>query len=343
MLISDVLKQLSVGKSLSASDAEHFMNALMDGDVSPIQTAGAIAAMAVRGESAAEITGFAKAMRNHGIVLNVPYDVVDTCGTGGDGSDTFNISTAAAFVCAAAGVPVAKHGNRAASSKSGSADVLQALGVNLNITHEDALTCLSKTNLCFLFAPYFHPAMKHAAEPRKQLGFRTIFNILGPLTNPARAKYQVIGVFREDLVTKVATSLRDLGLTHALVVYGAGGLDELSLAGESLVAEVKDGNIQEYYISPEQVSLTPAPVSAVVGGDSDFNADLIRKIFTGERGAPRDVVLFNAGAALYVAGKCETLKDGVRKAAEAIDSRRAQEKLDAFVGLTNSFQRAEVV
>jgi anthranilate phosphoribosyltransferase len=342
MSIQEVLQTVARGEPLSAETAEQFMNALMQGETTPIQTAGLLAALAVRGEAVSEIVGFARAMRRHSVRICPPFDVIDTCGTGGDGGNTFNISTATAFVCAAAGAKVAKHGNRAVSSKSGSADVLAALGANVELSADQALQCLEETNLCFLFAQYYHPAMKYAAEPRKQLGFRTIFNILGPLTNPAGARRQVIGVFREDLVEKVAHALVELGTEHALVVHGDGGIDELSLQGSSQVAEVKSGTVSLYTVHPSDCGLPIAPLSAVEGGDAHANAEIIRNVFSGAIGPQRDVVVLNAGAALYVAGKAESLPDGVRLAEQVIDSGAAMQALADYVRASNRFARAEV-
>lgn len=340
--VSDVLKSVSRGDTLDATTAEAFMDRLMTGETTPIQTAGLLAAMAVRGETVDEIVGFARSMRNHAVALSFPYDVVDTCGTGGDGADTFNISTAAAFVSAAAGAPIAKHGNRAVSSRSGSADVLQALGARIDLAVDEASQCLAETNLCFLFAPNYHPAMKHAVEPRKQLGFRTIFNILGPLTNPARASRQVLGVFRADLVTKVASALNQLGTRHSLVVHGAGGLDELSLAGQTLVAEVKDGQVKEYVVSPAQFGLQEAALHQVVGGDAMQNADILRQVLKGDQGPHRDIVILNAGAALYVSGVSPSLSEGVQAAKQTIDSGEALQTLHRFVEATHRVTQTEV-
>lgn len=341
--ISDVLKQVARGESLSADAAEAFMNLLMSGDISPVQTAGLLAAMTVRGETVAEIVGFARAMRANGRHMTTTDDVVDTCGTGGDGSNTFNISTAAALVASAAGVPIAKHGNRAASSKSGSADVLAALGVQIDLDELEALECLHQVQLCFLFAQTFHPAMKHAAEPRKQLGFHTIFNLLGPLTNPAGATRQVLGVYRPELVEKIAEVLLQLGTEHALVVHGAGGVDELSIQGPTKFAEVKEGHIQVGEITPEDVGLARAPIASVMGGDAVENAALIRQVLAGRLGPHRDIVVFNAGAALYVAGKADSIHTGVTQAIQVIDSGRAHEQLQRFVEATRTVRRTEVV
>lgn len=340
--VSNVLKIVGRGETLSAIEAESFMNELMNGNTTGIQTAAVLAAMAVRGETVQEIVGFARAMRGHSLHMHAPLDVVDTCGTGGDGADTFNISTTAAIVAAAAGAPIAKHGNRAASSKSGSADVLSALGARIDLSVDAGLQCLMDTNLCFLFAQMYHPAMKHAAEPRKQLGFRTIFNILGPLTNPAEAKRQVLGVYREDLVPKVAEALKELGSTHVMVVHGAGGIDEISLQGDTKVAEVRDGDVHEYTITPEDVGLERAPVGALVGGDAYANADILRRVLGGEKGPRRDVVVFNAGATLYVAGLVPDLVTGVQECAQTIDSGHAMALLNQYVAMTQRLSPSEV-
>ena len=340
--VTNVLKLVAHGGTLDACTAEQFMNALMDGEITPVQTAGLLAAMAVRGETVAEIVGFARAMRNHSLQLKTPLNVVDTCGTGGDGGNTFNISTAAAVVCASAGVPVAKHGNRAVSSRSGSADVLAALGSRIDLEPEEALSCLTDVGLCFLFAQQYHPAMKHAAEPRSQLGFRTIFNILGPLTNPAGARRQVIGVYREDLVEKVAYALADLGTEHALVVYGAGGIDEFSLQGENVVAEVRGVDVSTYRVDGTDFGLRRAPVSRLAGGDADTNARIIRDVFSGRQGPARDVIVLNAGAVLYVSGAVTTFADGVRQASEHITTGDALVTLNRYVEATKRVIPAEV-
>lgn len=340
--ITDVLQTVAKGQVLDVQTAEDFMRSLMSGQITAVQTAGLLSGMAVRGEAVSEIVGFARAMRNQSVHLNAPRSVVDTCGTGGDGSNTFNISTAAAVVAAASGVPMAKHGNRAVSSRSGSADVLTALGARVNLSTDEALSCLNETNLCFLFAQSYHPAMKHAAEPRRQLGFRTIFNILGPLTNPAGAKRQVVGVFKPELVDKVAEALLELGTEHALVVHGAGGIDEFSLQGETLVAEVKQSSIRRYTVTPGESGLKTADVSELVGGDAEANAAIIQSVLSGKTGPCRDVVLLNASAVLYVAGRVTTLREGVTVAAAVIDSGAAARTLESFVHASHHCGVAEV-
>lgn len=339
--VSDVLHQVSRGETLSVDTAESFMNRLMAGEISAVQTAGLLAAMAVRGESVEEIIGFARAMRANSLRVDTGVEVVDTCGTGGDGANTFNISTAAALVASAVGVPIAKHGNRAVSSKSGSADILSALGARIDLDDVEAIRCLNQTNLCFLFAQTFHPAMKHAAEPRKQLGFRTIFNILGPLTNPAGAAKQVLGVYRPELVDKVAEALCALGTEHALVVHGSGGIDELSIQGPTKIAEVKFGKVTVGEVTPEDVGLERAPISEVVGGNAEQNAHILREVFAGQPGPKRDIVLLNAGAVLYVGGKAQNIREGVALAGEAIDSGRVLRQLDAFARTTHVVHREE--
>jgi len=341
-VVRDILAAVVSGKILDEETAEAFLSAWMDGHVSPVQAAALVSVMAHRGEQPAEIAGFARAMRNHAVRLQAPEGALDTCGTGGDGKDTFNISTAVAFVAAAAGIPVAKHGNRAASSRSGSADVLQALGAVIDLPVSASEVLLRETGLCFLFAQVYHPAMKVAAQVRKELGFRTIFNILGPLTNPAGAKRQVLGVFHERLVPLVGQALVSLESEHALVVHGAEGLDELSLSGPSLVAEVRDGEVRTYRLAPEDVGLRSAPIEAVRGGSPEENAEIVRRVLAGdERGAKRDIVLYNAGAALYVGGKAASVREGVALAAELIDAGRALAALHAFVQGTRKLARVE--
>lgn len=330
-IVETALRTVAGGHILDADSADEFMNELMNGRVSPVQTAGLISCMAVRGEKPSEIAGFARAMRKNAMQMTAPAGAIDTCGTGGDGQDTFNISTTVAIVAAAAGIPVAKHGNRAASSRSGSADVLQALGARIDL---DAKTCeemLKRINLSFLFAPVFHPAMKFAAPARKELGFRTIFNILGPLTNPAGARRQVLGVFREDLVETVALALLELGVDHALVVHGADGLDEFSISGPTKMAEVRDGHIEYQTVRPEDVGLERADMDSIRGGTAEDNANIILDIFSGQGGPKRDVVLLNAAAALYVGDVVGSLAEGVHRAERILDSGDASRKLREFI------------
>jgi anthranilate phosphoribosyltransferase len=341
--VLDALQTVARGDVLSEIQAEAFAISLMSGNVSPVQTAGVIAAMAARGERVSEIIGFAKAMRGRSSSIVVPYEVLDTCGTGGDGAKTFNISTAVAIICAAAGVKVAKHGNRAVSSKAGSADVLEALGATTDLSETEAIECLESTNLCFLFAPIYHPAMRHAAEARKQLGFRTIFNIVGPLTNPVGARHQIIGVFRPNLVSHVAHALTNLGTRHCLVVHGEDGIDEISISGPTKIAEVVDDQVYEYILTPEDVGIQRSSILQIKGGDANCNADIITSIMNGTRGPCRDIVALNAGAALYAADRTSSIQDGVNLALQLIDSKEALHYLQCFVEKTSSFGQARAV
>jgi anthranilate phosphoribosyltransferase len=305
------------------------MERVLAGKVADVELAALLGAMAARGETAAELAGFAMALRSAATPLPLNDGeravLVDTCGTGGDGSGTFNISTAAALVAAAAGAKVAKHGNRAVTSQCGSGDVLEALGVPVGLAPEAAAEAIRRDGFAFLLAPAHHPAMKALLPVRRALGVRTALHVLGPLLNPAGARRQVMGVYAVRLVPMVAEAMVLLGVEHALVVHGDGGsslsgLDELALSGTSAVAEVRDGVVREYFVTPEDVGLERAPLAALVGGDAAANAALLREVFAGERGPRRDVVVLNAGAVLLVAGLAETLAAGVRLAAETIDS-----------------------
>lgn len=335
-MFAKTLRKIADGQCLSEHEGFTAMQTIMQGEATPAQIAGLLMGLRLRGETVDEIVGFANAMRSFAVTFESPYKVfVDTCGTGGDGADTFNISTASAFVVAAAGVPVAKHGNRAVSSKSGSADVLQQLGVEINLSHEEAQQCLQDVGLCFMFAPLYHPAMKHAVGPRKELGFRTVFNVLGPLTNPARAPRQVLGVYSKTLVSKIAQVMARLGTEHALVVHGADGLDELSVSGVNTVAEVKQGTILEYTISPETLGLSTYSLADVLGGDAACNAQMIRSVLQGERmDGARAIVMLNAGASIYVGGLADRLRDGIEIAKEMIDSGKAIAKLEQLAAYT---------
>ncbi|MDI3327343.1 MAG: anthranilate phosphoribosyltransferase [Alicyclobacillaceae bacterium] len=337
----DVLEQLVNGQHLSEEDAQRAMEAVMRGEATHAQIGAFLTALKMKGEQVPEIAGFARAMRKFALKLPVEGDeVIDTCGTGGDGARTFNVSTAAAIVAAAAGARVAKHGNRGVSSRSGSADVLAALGVEVDLTPEEAARCLKEVGLCFLFAPSYHGAMKHAMAPRRELGFRTVFNILGPLTNPAGARCQLLGTYSADLVEKTARVLLRLGTRHALVVHGKeDGLDELTVAGPSMVAEVREGEVYTYELTPEDAGLTRSPVEAVAGGDAEQNARIIREVLEGRRGAARDIVLLNAGAALYVAGLSPSIREGVARAASAVDGGQAKRVLEQLVETTRALVR----
>jgi anthranilate phosphoribosyltransferase len=304
------------------------MRQIMEGEATPAQIAAFLIALRIKGETIAEITGCARVMREKATRIRAPYpNVIDTCGTGGDGSQTFNISTTAAFVVAGAGVPVAKHGNRAMSSRCGSADLLQALGVAIELSPEGAERCLEEVGITFLFAPLFHSAMKHAIAPRREIGVRTIFNILGPLTNPAGAKRQLLGVSRQEFAEPMACVLGNLGSTRAFVVHGADGLDEITISGETHITALEAGRIDSYAITPEQFGLRRAPLGALAGGDAPQNADITMAVLEGKQGPHRDVVLLNAAAALAVAGSTADLQAGLQLAAHAIDSGAALEKL----------------
>ncbi len=325
--MKDILLKLSKGNHLTENEAEDAMNAMMNGSVTPAQIAAYLTLLQARGETIAELVGSARAMRDHALQLSVEGNIVDTCGTGGDGTGTFNISTAAAIVAAAGGVPVVKHGNRAASSLAGSADVLSALGVTIEMRPHVAAKCLAETGICFLFAQAYHPAMKHVAPIRKELGFRTMFNILGPLTNPARPKRQVLGTPSIEIGRKMAHVLALLDCEHALVVTSDDGMDEISISGMSYLFEVRDHTVRESTLRPSDVDLHKSPLEAVRGGTPEQNARMIEKIFTGEQGAKRDIVVINAAAAFYVAGVVTSLQAGARLAERMIDSGSAADKL----------------
>src|SRR5579859_5196685 len=333
MGIQQAIIKVSKLQHLTLEEAEAAMDEIMTGAATPAQIGGYLIALRLKGETVEEITGSARSMRraaNHPPVKTP--GLIDTCGTGGDGVGTFNISTTVAFVVAGAGVPVAKHGNRAASSKSGSADVLAALGVNLALTPEQAGECIDSIGIGFLFALTFHPAMKHAIGPRRELGVRTIFNILGPLTNPAGARRQLMGVYSPDLTEPMANVLCLLGGESAFVVHGDGGLDELTTTGPNRISQLRDGHVQTYTLDPQTLGFKTAKQSDLLGGDPQQNADIARKILDGTtQDAKRDVVLLNAAAGLVAAGKAADLKAGIEMAATSIDSGAAQGKLNGLV------------
>ncbi len=330
---------VSHGRSLSEDEAADVMRDIMSGEATPAQIGAFLVALRAKGETVDEITGMARVMREH--ALTVPTTglsgLVDTCGTGGDASGTFNVSTAAAFVVAGAGGRVAKHGNRAMTSACGSADVLEALGAKIDLNPEQVAQCIRDAGFGFMFAQTFHPAMKHVAGPRREIGIRTVFNILGPLTNPAGAARQLLGVARPELAPLLAEALGRLGARHVLVVHGHGGLDELSLSGPSTVHELRDGALREYTVSPKEVGLAEAPNEAVRGGSAEENAAALRAVLGGEPGPLRDITLLNAAAALAAADLASDINEGARLAARAVDSGAARDKLDAFVKLTGSF------
>ncbi|QIN80690.1 anthranilate phosphoribosyltransferase [Rubrobacter marinus] len=334
-MLRDALRKAASGEALAAGEAERALEEIMSGAASPELTAALLTALRVRGESVGEIVGFARAMRRFAASVEAPEGVVDTCGTGGDAKGTINVSTAAAFVARGAGVAIAKHGNRAATSLAGSADVLEALGAEIDLGPEGVGRCIREAGVGFMFARTHHPAMRHVVPVRAELPFRTIFNLLGPLTNPAGAKRQLVGVFGAAYVRPMAEALSGLGAEKALVVHGRDGLDEITVTGPTLVAEVSGGEVSEYEVSPENLGLGRHEPDGLLGGDAHTNARILRDVFSGEEnGAARDVVLANAGAAIYVAGRAPSLKQGVRLAEGAISSGAATEALDAFVRAT---------
>jgi anthranilate phosphoribosyltransferase len=331
-VLSGLLHSLIAHEDLTVDQAAAAMAEIMAGRATPAATAGLLIALAMKGERPPEIVGFATTMRNEAL----PFDTggraaFDTCGTGGDRAGTFNISSASALVLAACGVPVAKHGNRSVSSRCGSADVLEALGVAVAAPPAVAERCLREAGIAFLFAPTFHPSMRHAAPTRRELGVRTAFNLLGPLTNPARPSRQLVGVPRPELTELLARSLLLLGSERAWVVHGADGLDELSLSGHTKVSEVRDGTVQTFYVHPSDFGLKKAPVETLRGGDAQENAGLIRQVLAGAQGPLRDVVLFNAGAALFIAGRSASVQNGIAEAARAIDGGAAARTLETLV------------
>jgi anthranilate phosphoribosyltransferase len=328
-----LLAKLADGASLSEEDADAFFAACLRGEPTPAQIAAAVTAMRLRGETVGEITACARAMRRAALTLEHPFEVIDTCGTGGDGLHTLNISTAAAFVAAGGGLKVAKHGTRALSSKSGSSDVLTALGVNVAASADQQRRALETAGICFLFAPTHHGAMRHVLPIRAELGFRTVFNLLGPLSNPAGAKRQVLGVYDPRLVEPMARVLGALGAVRAWTVHGA-GLDELTTTGESQIAEWRDGTLRLFHLTPEAVGLRRADLSELKGGEPAENAVALRALLEGRRDAYRDVVALNAAAAFLVAEKVETLREGVVLAEAAIDDGRAKAALDQLIEAT---------
>jgi anthranilate phosphoribosyltransferase len=338
--LKGLIGRVASGQRLSAGEAEQAFDIIMSGNATPAQMGGFLMALRVRGEQVEEIVGAARAMRGKMLVLDAPPGAVDTCGTGGDAKGTYNVSTCAAFIVAACGVPVAKHGNRALSSKAGAADVLTGLGVNIDADMSLVQKALFDVGITFLMAPRHHSAMRHVGPTRVELGTRTIFNLLGPLSNPCRVKRQVLGVFAAEWVEPLAHVLKDLGHERAWVVHGAGGLDELSTLGPSQVAELKDGKVTRFELKPEDLGLARAKIEDIQGGDGEVNAKALRAVLQGQKGSFRDIALLTAGAALLVAGKASDIKQGIALAGQALDSGKALEKLDALVRLTNS--KAEV-
>ena len=334
-MLREALRKAASGETLTEGEAERALETIMEGTAPPAATAALLTALRVRGESVPEIVGFARAMRRFAARVEAPEGVVDTCGTGGDAKGTINVSTAAAFVARGAGVTIAKHGNRAATSQAGSADVLEALGAEIELGPDQVSLCIKESGIGFMFARTHHPAMKFVAPVRAELPFRTIFNLLGPLTNPAGAKRQLVGVFGGAYVRPVAEALRSLGAQKALVVHGTDGMDEITVTDRTLVAEVGGMGVEEYEISPEDFGLDRHAPDGLLGGDAHLNARILRDVLSGaETGAARDVILLNAGAAIYVAGEAKTIEEGVRLAGESIGSGAAERALEDFVHTT---------
>jgi anthranilate phosphoribosyltransferase len=333
--IQQAINKVIAGIHLGQDEARDVMSVIMEGAATPAQVGSFLTALRMKGETVQEVTGLAQTMRR--LSHPVPVEgtgLLDTCGTGGDGAGTINISTAAAIIAAAGGVRVAKHGNRAASSRSGSADVLEALGVKISLNGEQAAQCLDRVGICFMFAQTYHQSMRHVAGTRKELGIRTVFNMLGPLTNPACADRQLLGVFDPSITELMAGVLQLLGSKRAMVVASHDGLDEISISAPTKVTELIDGEIRTIEITPDDLGLRAHSIEAVAGGDAVMNAEIIRRIYNGERGAYRDIVLANAGACFYVSDYCSTLQQGIKMAADLIDSGKAMTKLEELIAYT---------
>ncbi len=334
-MIKEAISKLIEGKSLTKEEAMQTMSEIMRGETTPSQISAFITALRIKGEVPDEITGCAQAMRDAAIHIKIDADtIVDTCGTGGDKTNSFNISTAVAFVAAGAGLKVAKHGNRSASSKCGSADVLEHAGVNLNVKPEKVKECIEKIGIGFLFAPLYHPAMKYAMPTRKEIAIRTIFNILGPLTNPAGANIQLLGVPLPDLTETLANVLKNLGAKAALVVHGE-GFDEISTTGKTLISELKKGTIKNYLVSPEDFGIKRVSKNELLGADVDKNVHIMMATLEGKKGPYRNIVLLNSGALFYIAGKAKDIQEGIKIAEESIDSGSALRKLKDLIKITN--------
>lgn len=340
-MLRGYIEKLTARQNLSYEEMHKAMMEILNGTASEIETAGFLVALKSKGETVEEITAAANVMREKATKVKAPSTAIDTCGTGGDGMGTFNISTIASLVVAGAGIPVAKHGNRSISSKSGSADLMEALGVRIPSSPEEVNASLAHVNFGFLFAPHFHRAMKNVARTRKELGIRTLFNLLGPLSNPAFVSYQIMGVYDDSMIRPLAEVLMNLGLRSAMVLHGHGGLDELSLSGPNHVVFFREGHMQEFYLSPEDVGLNRAPVSNLLAGSPQENAKIALEILNGkERGPKRDVVALNAGAAFLVVGAVKNLIEGVKLAIRVIDEGLAADVLYRIVKFTNSLGEA---
>ncbi len=337
MDIREAIDAVVSGRSLSMGEAAAVMRQMMRGEATPAQLGAFLTALRLKGEATEEIAGMARVMREFSLKVNVDGELVDSVGTGGDGQNTFNISTAAAFVAAGAGLKVAKHGNRAASGNCGAADVLEALGVRIDLPPEGVERCINECGIGFMFAPAFHPSMRHAAPVRREIGIRTVFNILGPLTNPAGAQSQLIGVAFPELGERMAEVMRLLDTHHTLVVHGEGGLDEIALSGKTSVWEVKDGQVSHWTLDAANSGLESAPLETIRGGDREENAETMKRLFRGEPGPIRDVVLLNTAGVLLAADAVADFRAGIEMAAQSIDSGASQAKLEALVELSQAF------
>ncbi len=335
-MIKEAINLIIQNINLSEAEMAECMKEIMEGRATDAQIGAFLTALRIKGETVEEIMAAVRVMREKATRIRAPEGVIDTCGTGGDMSHTFNISTATAIVVAASGVPIAKHGNRSVSSRSGSADVLEALGVKIDLTPEKVERCLFETGFGFLFAPLFHPAMKYAIGPRREIGIRTIFNILGPLTNPAGARRQILGVFTDRLTEPLAMVLGNLGAEDVMVVHGEDGLDEITISDGTKVSRFRNNKVENFYLSPEDFGLERSPVSGLIGGDKEENAKLLLQVLKGEKGPKRDIVLINSAAAFVVSGMTDDLKEAVSIAQEAIDSGSAMRKLEEIIRVSNS-------
>lgn len=341
--MKEYIEKIMSGEDLTMDEMTKVMEGLMSGTIDPVLAGSFLTALKMKKEAVAEIIAGARVLRQKAMTIDLAQEItLDTCGTGGDALGTFNISTGVAILSAAAGVCVVKHGNRSVSSKCGCADVLEALGVAIELQPEQVKACIEKTQMGFLYAPIFHATMRHVGSVRKTLGYRTIFNILGPLANPASASYQLVGVFDEQLLMIFAKVLKELGVKQAMVVYGMDGLDEITIASETKICELREGEITLKTISPEDFGYKRAPLSTIVGGDSATNAQILLDIFQGKKGPMRDVLVLNAGAALYTCQKAATIKEGINMAEHILDTGKAMHKLNEFVEVTNMLKRVSI-
>ncbi|MGN0487810.1 MAG: anthranilate phosphoribosyltransferase [Ruminococcus sp.] len=335
-MIKEAINKLSLQEDLSYDEAAQVMDEMMSGNATNAQIAAFLMALRIKGETIEEITACAQGMRDKAVHINPQKDVLDIVGTGGDGTGTFNISTTSAFVISAAGVPVAKHGNRSMSSKSGAADCLEALGVNITIPPEKSKEILNKADICFMFAQGYHSSMKYVGPVRKEIGVRNVFNILGPLTNPANANMQVMGVYSEDLLEPLAKVLSNLGVKRGMTIYGCDGMDEATVTAPTKICEINNGNFKTYEITPESVGLKSYSMLELIGGDGKENAEITKQILKGQLiGAKRDIVLLNSALGIYVGGKVKSIEEGIKLAAEIIDSGKAYAKMEEFAELSN--------